>query len=261
MATLNSNNTNTNTNNQVSMDGIAKPPTLLHQVSTPTSNSPLSMLRPSVQPQLNSITLSKALTKPPPLSSVLQLPKNALLNSSLQQNGTAKSASSSLSPSPLPVNPSMGSNLIAQTKASAEISANNAAINTNSFSPSSSISSSSSLLFQNQLNTANNNTFSNSLPAATTAQLFPQNKQVPLAQHGLSSLAATSTLPQSSPQLTSLPIQQQQFSSNPSTAATTSLPQSMGRSNNNNNNQSIFNQSVSNASNQLFNSNSQLSQK
>ena len=233
-------NSNANTNPGGGMD---RPPTqtsLSGSVTSPTS--PVNAITLNKPPQLNSVTLSKALTKPPPLSSVLQLPKNALLNNNttnntapnaagLQINGAAKSATSSLSPSPAP--PLIGSNLIAQTRTAELANHTPPSNNGGSFSP--------SLSFQNQQAP---HTFSNSMPAATTAQLFPAKQ--PQAPYGtglgaLSTLAAA--LPQSSPQLsttqtiippatltTVTPTLQTQFQPFVHTAASSSMPSSAASS-------------------------------
>ncbi len=102
-----------------------------------SSNNPTTS-RPQLQPPvslLNTANLSKALAKPPPLSAVLTLPKNALANSAVSvPNGglvpssigptASSSQASSNAPSPNLVqqqlHPLVGSNLIAQSKKAAE---------------------------------------------------------------------------------------------------------------------------------------------
>jgi len=149
-----------------------------------TSSSPLTMLqKPNLSPQ--SINLSKALAKPPPLSSILTLPKNALLNANAPNlpNGSSggggggltpqlvtNSNSSSLSPSPSPFSLSLtqqhSSNLLASNKPTDSVQT--AAAN---------LSLSSSSIFKNNNQDQHHqqaNNFSNSMPASTTAQLFPQ---------------------------------------------------------------------------------------
>jgi hypothetical protein len=182
-------------------------PSLNNNVTTnsfsSTSSSPLTMLqKPNLSPQ--SINLSKALAKPPPLSSILTLPKNALLNANAPNlpNGSssgggggggggglmtpssqlvANSNSSSLSPSPSPFSLSLtssstqqpASTLLASNKPTDHVTGAN-------------LSVSSSSIFKNNNQDQHHqhaNNFSNSMPATTTAQLFSQATNTNNASH------------------------------------------------------------------------------
>lgn len=157
------NNTNNNNHNllQNSTPSLAHPPSSSIQNSNVLSSSTSSLM----SKQLNSTTLSKALTKPPPLSSLLNTAPPKQLNTN--PNGSLSTANSSLSPSPSILHqqqPMVGSNLIAQSNKSLELlHLNNLSLNKHN----------------NQIN------FSNSLPSnvTSTAQLFNSNdKQFYLGQ-------------------------------------------------------------------------------
>ena len=150
------------------------------QSLSPSPSPMVTLQKSSLSPQSNSINLSKALAKPPPLSSILTLPKNALLNTTpgLMANGigvggATNSNSSSLSPSPSPFSLSLTSSN--RPPEAAPITTNNT--NTTTTNPNLSLSASS--IFKTSQETsahhqAFNTTFSNSMPASTTAQLFQQ---------------------------------------------------------------------------------------
>ena len=151
-----------------------------------SSSSPLAMLKPNSSPQLSSINLTKALAKPPPLSSILTLPKNALLLNTANTNShiqSANGASVSSNASSLSSSPSLFAQQqsLPQTKISNTPEANHLSL------------SSSSLSFQNADKPNTSNHFSNSMPAATTAQLFSNsNNQQTLFQQSTPQLSNTS---------------------------------------------------------------------
>jgi hypothetical protein len=250
MATFNNNNNANPAGAGQNQPALQQPPQLPTQKTIqPPANLPFLSTNPLLDTtapnpllanKLNSSTLSKALTKPPPLSAVLQLPKNALAtNPTLNTSQSSLSASlvngnKSMTPSPNILQQQISSSSLSASPLPTTNSSNQIAQNNSNLSSTSSLNNSLNNSFnqsqqklqpQTSLLAQQEQILSNSLPATAGTQLLSNKTQFPSSVSQPNNFSAP---------VTNTPFQ---FSSSQPSSLAQSLDQSKS--------QTLFNQPVS----------------
>jgi len=199
---------------------LMKPPNILSSFPQPSTSDLITSSN-----HHNNKLLSQALAKPPSLNLVLNSSKPISPSPVSQQNSNASTPNQAFLTMPKNVlmtngsgssqllnSPQIGSNLIAQSFKSSELTTGSGAVNSNASSKNSSTADLSSLVQQQQHQFNNNQiNFSNSMPTSSAAQIFSTlpAPTVPKQQTINSQSSTTSALaPQISNDLNITPVSQ-----------------------------------------------------